>query len=83
MPRVLFIEDYDYNPAAHGGRWTMFYRKGTEAVVTRECAADAVGKGRAIMAHVRREAINGQDVGRGELQSQAQETSAGSEGGDP
>lgn len=46
MPRVRFLADFDFSPAARGGRVTIAYRAGVVANVTRECLALARALGR-------------------------------------
>lgn len=50
MPHVRFLDDFDFDPDARGGRVSIAYKAGQEANVTRECAAKAfaVGKAEAI-----------------------------------
>ena len=38
---VRFARDFDFSPAAHGGRVTIAYKAGTVANVTRECERKA------------------------------------------
>ncbi|RVD15370.1 MAG: hypothetical protein EOS73_16025 [Mesorhizobium sp.] len=45
---VRFTGDFDFSPAALGGRSTTAYRAGMELNVTRECADLAVAKGKAV-----------------------------------
>lgn len=45
---VRFTGDFDFSPAALGGRSTTAYRAGTELNVTRECADAAVAAGKAV-----------------------------------
>jgi len=60
MPRVRFLEDFDYKPAP---QVTIAYKVGTERTVKRECAdrAVALGKGK-IVGRVKKESV---DAGRG------------------
>lgn len=44
MPRVLFLEDFDYKPKP---QVTIAYRKGTEKLVKADCAAKAIAAGKA------------------------------------
>lgn len=46
MPKVLFLEDFDYSPAAFNGRSTTAYKAGQVHTVTTECwqAAKALKK---------------------------------------
>lgn len=44
---VRFTGDFDFSPAALGGRSTTAYRAGMELNVTRECAAQAIAAGKA------------------------------------
>lgn len=37
MPKVIFIEDFDFSPAELKGRATVAYKKGHEKTVTTEC----------------------------------------------
>lgn len=46
MPRVRFLADFDFSPAAKGGRVTVAYKTGVVANVTRECAVLASSLGR-------------------------------------
>jgi hypothetical protein len=45
---VRFTGDFDFSPAALGGRSTTAYRAGMELNVTRECADQAVAAGKAV-----------------------------------
>ena len=45
---VRFTGDFDFSPAAHGGRSTTAYKAGMELNVTRECADAAKAAGKAI-----------------------------------
>lgn len=67
--KVRFLEDYDFNPAAHGGRVTLAYKAGTEDNVTRECAEGAIAAGKAVALDQRKPAkagsSDGQDDARG------------------
>ena len=47
MPRFRFTEDFDFSPAALGGRVTTAYKAGMVKTVTSECSelALAAGKG--------------------------------------
>ncbi|WP_299009940.1 hypothetical protein [uncultured Caulobacter sp.] len=47
MPWVRFTEDHDFTPAANR-RTTLAYKAGTIDNVTRECAEQAIGLGRAV-----------------------------------
>lgn len=46
MPKVRFLEDFDFSPAALNGRSTTAYKAGQEKTVTTECwnAAKALKK---------------------------------------
>lgn len=45
---VRFTADFDFSPAAFGGRSTTAYRAGMEMNVTRECADLAIAAGKAV-----------------------------------
>jgi hypothetical protein len=45
---VRFTGDFDFSPAAFGGRSTIAYRAGMELNVTRECADAAIAAGKAV-----------------------------------
>jgi hypothetical protein len=45
---VRFTADFDFSPAAFGGRSTIAYKAGMELNVTRECAAAAKAAGKAV-----------------------------------
>lgn len=45
---VRFTADFDFSPAAFGGRSTTAYRAGMEMNVTRECADIAIAAGKAV-----------------------------------
>lgn len=47
MPRMRFISDFDFSPAAHEGRVTVAYKAGHVLSVTRECALVAEEAGAA------------------------------------
>lgn len=62
MPWVRFAADFDFSPAARGGRVTVAYRAGMTKSVTRECAEKAVAAGRAVkVSRERKEDVNGED----------------------
>lgn len=44
---VKFRQDFDFSPAARGGRTTIAYKAGMVKNVTTECANLAVGAGKA------------------------------------
>ena len=48
MAWVRFTGDFDFSPAAHGGRSTTAYKAGMVLNVTRECADKATGAGKAV-----------------------------------
>lgn len=50
MPHVRFTADFDFSPAALGGRVTLAYRAGTTVTVTTECATAAIAAGKAVKA---------------------------------
>ncbi|PSJ64503.1 hypothetical protein [Kumtagia ephedrae] len=45
---VRFTADHDFSPAARKGLFTLAYKVGTVANVTRECAEQALRLGRAV-----------------------------------
>jgi hypothetical protein len=45
---VRFTADFDFSPAAFGGRSTTAYKAGMALNVTRECADKAIGAGKAV-----------------------------------
>lgn len=45
---VRFTADFDFSPAALGGRSTIAYKAGMELNVTSECAAAAKAAGKAV-----------------------------------
>lgn len=47
MPKVTFLEDYDYNPAALKGALTTAYKAGKTETVNKECADAAIAAGKA------------------------------------
>ena len=48
MPWVRFTSDFDFSPAALGGRYTKAYKAGTVDNVTRECADLALAAKKAV-----------------------------------
>ena len=47
MPRVRFLDDFDYHLPAYNRRVTRHYVKGMELSVTRDCARKAKKAGKA------------------------------------
>lgn len=47
MPRVRFLRDFDWSPPERGGRLTLAFKAGTEILVRRICAAEAIAAGAA------------------------------------
>ncbi len=45
---MKFSRDFDFEPAAHGGRLTLAYKAGAVENVTRECAKKAKEAGAAM-----------------------------------
>ncbi len=45
MARVRFVSDHDYKPTAMS---TIAYKAGMELTVKRECAEEAIAKGKAV-----------------------------------
>lgn len=64
---VRFTADFDFSPAAHGGRVTLAYKAGTLDNVTRECADLAIAAGRAVKAKSPREKepVDGEETASG------------------
>ena len=68
MARVRFTDNFDYRPTRVS---TIAYKKGMELTVRRECADEAVAKGKAVevdpprRASTKPEATEEADAGRG------------------
>lgn len=63
---VRFVRDFDFSPAAHGGRVTVAYTAGTVANVTRECERKAGDRAeRTVAPSIASKADDGEDFRRG------------------
>jgi hypothetical protein len=47
MPWVRFTDNFNWHVPTYKGRVTVAFKKGTTKFVTRACAAEALGKGKA------------------------------------
>ncbi len=57
MPRVRFIEDFDYKPTRST---TVAYKSGMECMVKRDCALRAVAAGKAVEITRRKNSSDGE-----------------------
>ena len=62
MAWVRFTADFDFSPAAFGGRSTTAYKAGMVVNVTRECADMAVRAGKAVVGRKPRKDVAFEDV---------------------
>ena len=71
MPWITFTDDFDFSPAAKGGRVTTAYKRGMTMNVTRECAELAIAKAKAKRAaSARRSKGKSQQAGAGSDENQ-------------
>lgn len=76
MTWVCFTANFDFSPAALGGRSTVAYLAGMEMNVTRECAEQAIAAGKA-------EGMEREIPEPGPLQAEAPAPASGRKRGNP